>query len=93
MATRSSKPKASGTAEPEPPAAKTPDPAPEAPGPVAAPTLNHPPDTTVVMTCISPMTVNARAVAAGDRVTTDYKTAARLFAHGYAAPTDDLEVN
>ncbi len=80
MATRSSKPKTDETETPEPNA-------PDTPPADAEPTV------TVVMTCPSPMTVNARAVAAGDTVTTDPDTAARLIAHGYAAPTDDREVS
>lgn len=60
------------------------------------PTLNAPhqdgPHVAIVMTC--PLVVGLRARAAGDHVTTDPDTAARLIAAGYAVPTDtDQEVD
>lgn len=45
-----------------------------------------PPFAEIVMT--TPMVVDLRARAAGDHVTTDPDTAARLIASGYAVPTD-----
>lgn len=58
--------------------------------PPAEATTTRPPDASpfaeIVMT--TPMVVGLRARAAGDQITTDPDTAARLIASGYAVPTD-----